>query len=110
MTKVRRWRQLATGRIYPAITVRVEFVLDMNGLIDGVCSKYVRHFIEGDTALPKRLSQAEILEVVRWEYREYGEGATWTWCDGETSFDTEEMREWARGLIIKAFPEMGEGR
>lgn len=107
MAKVTTW-QTNTGALMNAITIRISHDLALSELVDGLCSKYIRH---GDEEPPESLTPAKIIETVKEQYAHYGTNAVWTWVESGAHYMTnDEAREWAEGIIIAAFPGMGEHR
>lgn len=93
------------------IEPRIVLQLEVHELVDGLCSKYFRNRTDGDDPLPDVLSAEEIVTAVKDEYAYYGTNAVWTWFeegfDHDTIRDENAAREWAEGLILTAFPELG---
>jgi hypothetical protein len=87
------------------IEPRIVLQLDLEEVIDGLCSRFIRNRCEEDGPLPDSMTREEILEIVRREYRYYGTNAAWTWTESPQQ-DVKTSREWARRLIIAVFPEM----
>ena len=93
------------------IEPRIVLQLEVHELVDGLCSKYFRNRTDGDDPLPDVLTVEEIVTAVKDEYAYYGTNAVWAWreegFDHDTIRDENEAREWAKDLILSAFPELG---
>lgn len=87
------------------IEPRITLQLELHELIDGLCSKYVRNRVDWDDPFPLSMSADEIVSIVKEEYAHYGINAVWTWSE-QTGQNEEEAREWAKSLILSAFPEL----
>lgn len=87
------------------IEVRPVFQLELHELIDGLCSEFIRNRTDDDKPLPAAMSAAEIVRVVRLEYAGLGMNHVWTWAE-QTGQDEDAAREWARNLVLDAFPEL----
>lgn len=108
MAKVTTWEN-STGALMNAITIRISHDLALSELVDGLCSKYIRHGTNEE--IPESLTKAQIVAAVKEQYAHYGTNAVWTWVEsGGYHMTDDEARAWAERLIIAAFPEMGEHR
>lgn len=104
---VRTWRDRITGKLTNRITIRVEHRLNLQEMVDGLCSALVRNVPVDELTYPEMRSAALILEDIRHEYETRGTDAVWTWSE-MTCADVDECQAWARRLIIGAFPDMVE--
>lgn len=96
-----------TGVTVPKVHLRVEFALSLEGLIDGLCSKYWRYRQERDL-IPESLPLAEVLETVRDEFARHGDNNTWTWSDTLTVTEGETARAWAEQIILAHIPGLAK--
>lgn len=58
--------------------------------------------------LPKKLPKATILEYVKEVIQYRGLGYIDGWSDHLDWEDTEKLSEWARGIVLRAFPELNK--
>lgn len=97
-----------TGVVTPRLHLRIDHVLDLGQVIDGLCSRYWTNYSDGREVPPETLTATEILDAVRNEYASYGLSNVWSWCDG---VDYEvKAREWATERIREAIPDLMEGQ
>lgn len=107
---VRTWKNRETGKLTNRITIRVEHRLNLAEMVNGLCSAYARHLASEEMdELPNQLSAPRILEAIREEYEQHGTANVWTWSES-TGADNAECSEWARRVILTAFPEMEENQ
>jgi hypothetical protein len=79
---------------------------ELHDLVDGLCSHYIRYHVEEhDGPLPESLTAAQIVKITKEECGTYGTSAVWTWSEGY-NVDSEAARAWARGVILRVFPEL----
>jgi hypothetical protein len=88
------------------IEARITHEWEIHDLVDGLCSKYHRDWIEEDGPLPERLSLAKIMDVVKDEYRRHGTNNVWTWSDNGEYEENEKARAWATTLVLAVLPDI----
>ncbi|MFB7858815.1 hypothetical protein [Rhodococcus qingshengii] len=90
------------------MSVRLTLDLTLENIGDALCSSLVRYRLDDEGPLPVRISRARIMEMIREEYEYRGMPGVGTWSDELNYQETCDYAEWARGVVLDAFPEMRE--
>lgn len=106
---VRTWIHRTSGQKTNRLTLRIEYHMDLNEMIDGLCSKYAPTSPTVENA-PESLTGLKISDIVREEYSYHGVGNVGAWVDGIPSEEAQAWRRWAEGVIVEALPPLGEYR
>ena len=101
--KVITWVNRITGRKTNRVEVRVTHRLSLDEMADAL----LRHYHDSDER-PASLSAKKILDAVRESYEMYGTNAVWAWSDSYGMDEAEDLRRWARGVILRVAPELGD--
>lgn len=63
---------------------------------------------EGISSLPKKLTRARIIDIVKDQSLLVGLYYLDGWSDDLTWEETEKLSEWARNVVLRAFPELAK--
>lgn len=82
----------------------ITYQWELEDLVNGLCSKYIRDRVDEDEALPSRLTRAQVVDTVKEQYRYWGINAVWTWSDD--CDNAEDGRDWATRIILAVLPDI----
>lgn len=89
------------------ISVRVEHRLHLDGMIDALVRDALDTWAPDEPDdLPPVMPPAKVLESVRDALGRHGSENVWAWCDDMDSDEVDSYRSWARGIILRHWPDL----